>query len=104
MTWNFYAYGKTVHAFTLMENPLWNGNKSQVSHQARVHSMDMVPSLLPSPRAQQSCLNAISVSQPMASWEGNNVIRKRKAVLPRWSEAQWHCRSYRAKCQRYLTM
>ncbi|CAL5227211.1 g10130 [Coccomyxa viridis] len=29
MTWNFYAYGRTVHAFTLMENPLWNGNKSQ---------------------------------------------------------------------------
>ena len=21
MTWNYYAYGHTVHAFTLMENP-----------------------------------------------------------------------------------
>ncbi len=35
MTWNFYAYGRTVHAFTLMENPLWNGNKSQVNHCAQ---------------------------------------------------------------------
>ena len=31
MTWTFYAYGRTVHAFTLMENPLWNGDKSVVS-------------------------------------------------------------------------
>ena len=31
MTWNFYAYGRTVHAFTLMENPVWNGSKSVVS-------------------------------------------------------------------------
>ena len=31
MTWNYYAYGHTVHAFTLMENPIWNGSKSVVS-------------------------------------------------------------------------
>ena len=31
MTWNYYAYGHTVHAFTLMENPIWNGDKSMVS-------------------------------------------------------------------------
>ena len=35
MTWNFYAYGRTVHAFTLMENPIWNGSKSMVSHCSR---------------------------------------------------------------------
>ena len=29
-TWSYYAYGRTVHAFTLMENPLWNGEKSMV--------------------------------------------------------------------------
>ncbi|CAK0757371.1 hypothetical protein CVIRNUC_002534 [Coccomyxa viridis] len=28
MTWNYYAYGHTVHAFTLMENPIWDGSKS----------------------------------------------------------------------------
>ena len=30
-TWNYYAYGHTVHAFTLMENPIWDGSKSMVS-------------------------------------------------------------------------
>lgn len=33
MTWNYYAYGRTVHAFTLMENPIWNGNKDVVCPQ-----------------------------------------------------------------------
>ena len=30
-TWSYTAYGRTVHAFTLMENPLWNGSTSMVS-------------------------------------------------------------------------
>nr|QOL01091.1 putative extracellular protein CSOL_020 [Pseudococcomyxa simplex] len=27
-TWGFYNYGHTVHAFTIMENPVWNGDKN----------------------------------------------------------------------------
>ena len=29
-TWQYTAFGRTVHAFTLMENPLWNGSESMV--------------------------------------------------------------------------
>ena len=32
ISWNYYAYGRTVHAFTLMENPVWDGSKSMVSY------------------------------------------------------------------------
>lgn len=31
-TWSYTAFGRTVHAFTLMENPMWNGSTSMVSH------------------------------------------------------------------------
>lgn len=31
LTWAYYKYGGTVHAFTLLENPLWNGMKNMVS-------------------------------------------------------------------------
>ena len=48
MNWNFYAYGRTVHAFTLMENPLWNGDKSVVSP---LH----VPSCTPPSPSVQHC-------------------------------------------------
>jgi hypothetical protein len=31
LTWAYYKYGGTVHAFTLLEDPVWNGDKSVVS-------------------------------------------------------------------------
>ena len=43
MTWNYYAYGHTVHAFTLMENPIWNGNKDVVCPQ---HLSGILPLVL----------------------------------------------------------
>ncbi|CAL8466849.1 g6385 [Coccomyxa elongata] len=28
VTWAYYNYGRTVHGFTLLENPVWNGDKN----------------------------------------------------------------------------
>ena len=42
MTWDYYAYGRTVHAFTLLENPIWNGNKDVVCPQHRHGILSLV--------------------------------------------------------------
>ncbi len=39
VTWGFYNYGATVHGFTVLENPVWTGNKNVVRPYIQIASL-----------------------------------------------------------------